>query len=103
MRKHGGTRHEAHEAAVRNGARRQNQREDEAQLLVVERPEEFKASHAVEQTHARVEQQHGRYEHSENRHRHVKTYEQVLIKNCVIEKTNRADDDNAGDADYKCP
>ena len=103
MRKHGGTRHEAHEAAVRDGARRQNQREDKAQLLVVERPEEFKASHAVEQTHARVEQQHGRYEHSENRHRHMKTDEQVLIENRVIEKTNCADDNDAGNADDECP
>ena len=70
---------------------------------MVERLEEFQTSRAMEQTHARVEQQHGRYEHPEYRHRHVETYEQVLIKYRVIEKTNRADDDNAGDADYKCP
>ena len=102
MRKHGGTRHEAHEAAVWDGAGRQNQCEDKAQLLVIEWPEAFQTSHAMKQTHARVEQQHCRYEHSEDRHWHVEAYEQVLIKNCVIEKTNRADDDDAGDADDEC-
>ena len=70
---------------------------------MVEWLENFQTSRAMEQTHAWVEQQHGRYEHSEYRHRHVETYEQVLIKDRVIEKTNCADDDNADDADDECP
>ena len=70
---------------------------------MIERLEEFQTSRAMEQTQTRIEQQHGRYEHSEYRHRHVETYEQVLIKYRVIEKTNCADDDNADDADDKCP
>ena len=103
VRQHGGARHETHEAAVRDGARRQDQRENETQLLVVERPEEFQAGRAVEQAHAWVEQQHRRYEHPENRHRHVEADEQILVEDRVIEETNRADDDDADDADDECP
>ena len=103
VRQHGGARHEAHEAAIRNGAGRQNQRENKAQFLVVERPETFQTSHAMEQAQARVEQQHGWYEHSENRHRHVEADKQILVKDRVIEETNRTDDDDADDADDECP
>ena len=70
---------------------------------MVERLEAFQTSHAMKEAHARVEQQHGRYEHSKYRHRHMETDKQVLIKYRVIEKTNRANDDDADNADDECP